>query len=127
MIDLYLISIEWRLYCIIINVVHSFEYSQLTDEILKFTVINRGGRKSIPTYKSQYSLKPPRYHGFGIFVLSQLPLPDNVSMQEKSKSIIKEKTSEQEDQENVNTTKTTNQKEEDDKREKKVIQMIIDK
>ena len=55
-------------------------YFQLTDEVLKFTVINRGGRKSIQSYRTKFSSKPPRNHGFAIFVLSQLPIPENASL-----------------------------------------------
>ena len=62
---------------------------QLTDEVLKFTVINRGGRKSIPTYRNQHSMKPPRYHGFGMFVLSQLPPLENSNLPEDGLSNVK--------------------------------------
>lgn len=51
---------------------------QLKDEVLKFTVINRGGRKSIQTHKPKLSFgKSSGYHGFGIFVLSDLMGLDN--------------------------------------------------
>ena len=45
---------------------------QLIDEVLKFSVINRGGRKSMQTHKTKTTVKPSAYHGFGIFVLSNL-------------------------------------------------------
>ena len=52
--------------------IHCIDF-QLKDEVLKFTVINRGGRKSIPTHKPKLSFgKCSGYHGFGIFVLSDL-------------------------------------------------------
>ena len=46
---------------------------QLKDEVLKFTVINRGGRKSVQSHKPKPSFgKSSGYHGFGIFALSDL-------------------------------------------------------
>ena len=52
--------------------IHCIDF-QLKDELLKFTVINRGGRKSIQTHKPKLSFgKSSGYHGFGIFALSDL-------------------------------------------------------
>ena len=51
---------------------------QLKDEVLKFTVINRGGRKSIQTHKPKLLFgKSSGYHGYGIFVLSDLMSLEN--------------------------------------------------
>jgi len=98
---------------------------KLTDEVLKFTVINRGGRKSIQSYKSKFSSKPSRHHGFAIFVLSQLPIQENASLlqirdisrssislrseqkQELNRSSKKENSSEQQGEENSNEIDTT--------------------
>ena len=57
--------------------IHCVDF-QLKNEVLKFTVINRGGRKSIPTHKPKLSFgKSSGYHGFGIFVLSDLMSLEN--------------------------------------------------
>ena len=52
--------------------IHCVDF-QLKDEVLKFTVINRGGRKSVQSHKPKPSFgKSSGYHGFGIFALSDL-------------------------------------------------------